>query len=94
MWAMLVCAAPEQIREIVAASSVSDESYEEVFEKYSIGETPDCEIGYVSNVVVGDSEDLGIFVRAGKSFHLWIVHVGNAYNEKYCLYEEQPGDEL
>lgn len=82
---MIVCHAGDQVKQLVEAQKVSDERVKEV--KASLGKN--CGVAYVHNVVIGESEDLGIVKTGDTMEHLWLIHIGTPTEEFFGLYEEK-----
>lgn len=84
---MIVCDKADYLKDLIAAQRTSEDAFG-AKAKELISDKHECTAAQVSNVVVGESEDVGN-VRWGEQVeHLWITHLGDSSSEHWALYEE------
>jgi hypothetical protein len=84
---MIVCDKAEYLKDLVAAQRVSEDAFG-AKAKELISDKHVCVAAQVSNMVVGESEDVGNVKWGDQEEHLWITHIGDAKAEHWALYEE------
>ncbi len=86
---MIVCTKAEYLKDLVAAQRTGKDEFTKKAQEL-LGDPTKCIAAQVSNVVTGDSEDLGTvkWDETSPQEHLWSIHFGDAKSEHYGLYEE------
>lgn len=84
---MIVCEKADYLKDLIAAQRVSEDAFG-AKAKELINEKHLCDAAQVSNMVVGESEDVGNVKWGDQEEHLWITHIGDAKAEHWALYEE------
>ena len=78
---MIVCDKAEYLKD-VSEEAFGAKAKELISDKHL------CVAAQVSNMVVGESEDIGNVKWGDQEEHLWITHIGDAHAEHWALYEE------
>ncbi len=85
---MVVCHVKDDLKSLIAAHKESDKAFDTKVISLMRGDNPKCQLAQVSNMIVGDSEDVGEMMWDGKKEHAWIVHFGDMRADHYGFYEE------
>jgi hypothetical protein len=84
---MVVCKKHRELLELVEARRISVEAYDAKLKQLGV-ERSECDVSTVSDVLVGECEDLGAINFNDAQRHLWIVHFTNAAKDGWGLYED------
>lgn len=84
---MIVCEKADYLKDLIAAQKTSSDAFGEKA-KELISDKHLCTAAQITNVIVGETEDVGNVTWGETQEHLWIVNIIGADFQKAALYEE------
>ena len=84
---MVVCKTHQELKELVEALRISVGAYDAKIKQLGV-DRRECDVNTVSEVLVGECEDVGVIDFNHVLRRLWFVHFTDAAKDGWGLYEE------